>query len=196
MWPQFDGKCYTRAEFAAHVQATKWNLGFSPKYIVQHSTGVPDIKTAMVGDHKARIRNMALIYEQQQHWTHGPHVFCFPDAIYIMNALNVQGTHSSCDNLHSLGIECTGNFNPGHDDWDTGLGSQVRDNFVFVAAQLYFKLGLKLDPLVLHQSGHHFHSYCKADGHSICPGQKIDRADVVKRISAEMQLLKTPAVSA
>jgi hypothetical protein len=204
--PQYRGKVYTRQTFLERVAALKWQKGWRPSYIVQHSTGAPTLSDVMKdpNNHLSRLLNMELDYERRLHWTHTPHLFIFPpypgqdDGLILeMNDLEVRGTHSSCDNANSIGVEHVGYYSPGHDDWSSGTGAKVRDLGVFAMAALYKQMGIDPgEPLVLHQKGHHFHCMCKADGHSICPGPEIDRDDIVKRLLAEIAAQKTPVSTA
>lgn len=195
MWNNFDGHPYTREAFKARVDLLEWKT-WKPSFIMQHATGSPTLSQWVNGGSAAqRIKNLQRFYEVEKHWQHGPHLFIAPDFIWGFSNLLERGTHCSCCNGSSIGIECVGYYSPGHDAWDTGDGAKVRDNFVFAAAVLHNKLGLRPDPLVPWQSGLHQHSMCKADGHSICPGPLVDRNDVARRISAKMAELRGVAPS-
>lgn len=197
--PQYVGKAYTRAGWLERVGKARWNRGWRPGYIVQHSTGAPTLSQVAKdpNEHLTRLLNMELDYEGRLHWSHTPHVFIFPpypgqaDGLILeMNDIEVRGTHSSCDNPHSMGFEHVGYYSKGHDDWNSGAGAKVRDLGVFAMSAIYNALGIHPDPFVLHKTGHHFHSMCKADGHSICPGPEISRDDQVKRLLTEMAAQK------
>ena len=191
MWNNFDGHPYTQDAFKARVDLIEWTT-WKPLFIMQHATGSPTLSdwTKSGTSPAQRIKNMQNLYEVQDHWQHGPHLFIAPDYIWGFSNLLERGTHCSCCNGFSIGIECVGYYSPGHDEWSTGDGAKVRDNFVFAAAVLHNKLGLHPDPFILWKTGLHQHSMCKADGHSICPGPLVDRNDVAKRIAAKMLELR------
>jgi len=188
MWPGFDGTLYTREQFAAHVAS----LTIPPyaKFVVMHATGAPTLKQWQAYPEAQRVANLQRYYEQSLHWQHGPHLFIGPDDIAGFSDLRVRGTHCSCWNFDSIGIETAGNWNT--EDFNSGDGAKVRDNFVFAAAVLHKRLGLRPDNYVKGVSGLHLHRECAADGHFECPhaaGTGFDKADIVKRILAAMEAL-------
>lgn len=190
MWPGFVGQIFTPDQFRAYVAG----LLIPPwaKFVTMHGTGSPTLEQWMNGPPEAqRIVNLQRNYEQLG-WTHGPHLFCTPTDIIVFQDLRGRGTHASCWNLDSPGIETTGNWNT--EDFNSGLGAQVRDNFVYAAAVLHNHLGLRPDGYVLGKSGLHLHRDCKKDGHFECPhaddgSPKFSKDDIVQRILAKMAAL-------
>jgi hypothetical protein len=93
------------------------------------------------------------------------------------------GTHASCFNNVSIGIEMVGEFNS--DAFDQGPGAQVAENAIYLLALLHNKIGLTPSPYIYNQHGLHFHLECKADHHD-CPGKYVQKPDAVQRVTAKM----------
>ena len=67
------------------------------------------------------------------------------------------------------------------EEFHSGDGALVRDNAVFALAHLYSALKLRPTGLV-------FHKECRRDNHD-CPGHKVDKADMIRRVVDFMQTL-------
>lgn len=160
MWPGFDGRAYTREQWAAHVAETTIFPG--ARKIVVHSTGVPTLAQALAMNEANYIANTQSYYEQKLRWAHGPHGFAMHDLIFGFSALGARGTHCSCENGDSLGFEASLDRNK--DDFSQGPGKDVLDNQHWAIACCFVKMGLKPSPATLVP-----HSDCKADGHFQCP---------------------------
>lgn len=189
-WKGFDGRRYTRDQFSAHV--ANITIGPYAKFIVMHGTGQPTLKQWMEFPVPQRIANLQRYYENNLGWAHGPHLFIGPenDGIVGFSDLSVRGTHCSCWNGCSIGIETAGNWNI--EDMNSGDGAAVRDNFVFAAAVLHKHLGLRPDGYIKGVRGLHFHRECAADGHLECPqgiGGNLNKDDLVARILAAMDAM-------
>lgn len=186
-WPGFDGRAYTRAEFAAHVASLRW-VAWKPAGITLHNTAAPrlDQWAESGAAHQARIINLQHYYETQLGWHAGPHLFISRNYINGFSNLLQPGVHSRCFNATHIGIEMVGDF--ATEEFDSGDGAMVRDNAVFAMATLY--RALNLDPKYLT-----FHKECTRDNHD-CPGRKVNKADLINRILAEMgkPLLVAPLV--
>lgn len=206
MWSKFDGHPYDRAALAAHVNG----LDFSgwrrkdgsrgkPLFVVLHNTSVPTIKLWLSWAPEKRqqyIKNVQQMYENDDHWKSGPHFFVPPQndvAAFGFADPTTAGTHASCFNSDSIGIEMVGEFND--EAFDSGPGALVRDNAVYLMALLHNKLGIALLPYVYGRSGLHFHVECRQDNHD-CPGSNVHKPDVIARVQAAMASLKAPAVAA
>ncbi len=202
MWPNFDGKPYTRAQLVAHINACDFATWLrkdgsrgKPAFITLHNTSSPDIKLWLSWAPAKRqqyILNMQPYYEKMG-WRGGPHFFVPPQddiCAFGFNDLMAAGTHASCFNNVSIGIEMVGEFN--YDKFDSGPGAQVADNAVYLMALLHNKIGLTPNPYVYDQRGLHFHIECKADNHD-CPGSMVHKPDVVGRVAAKMAELAEPA---
>lgn len=203
MWPNFDGKPYSRAALAAHINGldfSKWRRkdgsAGKPLFIVLHNTSVPTIKLWLSWSPEKRqqyILNVENMYEVEDHWHAGPHFFVPPDAdicAFGFSDPTTCGTHASCFNSDSIGIEQVGEFNV--EAYDTGPGALVRDNAVYLMALLHRKLGLQPDGFVYGKSGLHFHVDCRADNHD-CPGSNVHRPDIIARVKAAMATLSNAA---
>ena len=205
MWPNFDGKPYTRAELAAHINAcdfSRWKrkdgtIG-RPTFITLHNTSSPDIRLWMSWSPQKRqqyIRNMQPYYEGKG-WRAGPHFFVPPQddiCAFGFSDLMAAGTHASCFNDHSIGIEMVGEFD--NERFDTGPGAQVADNAIYLMALLHNKIGITPLPYAYNQHGLHFHVECQHDNHH-CPGSFVRKPDVVARVQAKMAELAAPVVAA
>lgn len=183
-WPGFDGRAYTRDEFATRVGDTQWR-GWKPKGITLHNTAAPTLaQWAESGpSHDARIRNLQDYYENQLGWHAGPHLFISRTRINGFSDLMKPGVHSRCFNATHIGIEMVGDY--AAEEFDSGDGAMVRDNAVFAMATLC--KALNLDPKFLT-----FHKECTRDNHD-CPGRKVNKADVINRVLAEMGKPAVPA---
>jgi hypothetical protein len=160
MWAGFDGRAYTREQWVAHVADTP--VFPAATRIVEHSTGVPTLAQWLTFNEADYVRNVQSYYENSLHWSHGPHVFAsFRDIIGFSN-LSTRGTHASCWNSDSIGLECGINRNT--EDWSSGPGAAALANQHFAIATLMIKMGIGPSPLTYLP-----HSACIADGHSQCP---------------------------
>ena len=160
MWAGFDGRSYTREQWAAHVAQTDIFPGAIG--IIEHSTGVPTLEQWLRFDESNYIRNTQIYYENSLHWSHGPHLFASYKDICGFSALSVRGTHASCFNYNYLGGECGINRNT--EDWSTGPGALALNNQHFAFACLFVKMGKTPNEDTFKP-----HSECHADGHFQCP---------------------------
>lgn len=182
-WTGFDRRAYTRAEFAAHVAELAPRMGWA-RGITLHNTGAPTLKQwAESGPaHDARIDNLQRYYELPDPstgkvaWHAGPHSFISRNFINGFSDLLKPGVHSRCFNATHIGVEMVGDY--ATEEFDSGDGALVRDNAVFAMATLC--KALNLDPKFLT-----FHKDCTRDNHD-CPGRKVNKADVINRVLAEM----------
>jgi hypothetical protein len=195
MWPNFDGKPYTRAQLAAHINTCdfatwkhKDGSRGKPAFITLHNTSSPSIQLWLSWSPDKRqqyILNMQPYYEKMG-WRGGPHFFVPPQddiCAFGFNDLMAAGTHASCFNNVSIGIEMVGEFD--REAFDSGPGAQVADNAIYLMALLHNKIGITPSPYMYNQRGLHFHVECKADNHD-CPGQFVHKPDVVARVASEM----------
>jgi hypothetical protein len=202
MWPNFDGKPYTRAQLAAHINGCDFSTWKhkdgsrgKPAFITLHNTSTPDIQLWLSWSPAKRqqyILNMQPYYENMG-WRGGPHFFVPPQddiCAFGFNDLMAAGTHASCFNNTSIGIEMVGEFD--REAFDSGPGAQVADNAIYLMALLHNKIGITPVPYAYDQHGLHFHVECKADNHD-CPGQFVLKPDVVTRVTAMMAQLAAPA---
>ena len=140
MWPNFDGKPYSREQLAARINAcnfTTWkrkdgSLG-KPAFITLHNTSSPTIQLWQSWSPAKRqqyILNMQPYYEHMG-WRGGPHFFVTPQddiCAFGFNDLMAAGTHASCFNNASIGIEMVGEFD--REAFDNGPGATVAENAI------------------------------------------------------------------
>jgi hypothetical protein len=141
------------------------------------------------------ILNMQPYYEGMG-WRGGPHFFVPPQqdiCAFGFNDLMAAGTHASCFNNLSIGIEMVGEFD--NEPFDSGPGAQVADNAIYLMALLHNKIGITPLPYAYDQHGLHFHVECRADNHD-CPGSYVRKPDVVARVQAKMAELAPPVAVA
>ena len=204
-WHDFDGKPYGIDAFRVHLAATdfgRWRKKNGEpghaRFIVLHNTAGPTLAEWIAAPPAAqpaqRIADLQTYYEKQLGWGAGPHLFIGPDAIWGFSALHTCGTHCSCWNDESLGIEMVGDF--ASEEWNSGPGLQVQALAIQALAALHLRLGLRPNNYQFGVQGLHFHKECKRDNHA-CPGARIDKATTVSAILAEMDRQgKPPAVHA
>ena len=202
MWPNFDGKPYTRRQLADHINAcdfSNWKhkdgSRGKPAFITLHNTSSPDIKLWLSWSPAKRQQYIfnAQAYYESLHWRGGPHFFVPPQddiCAFGFNDLMTAGTHASCFNNASIGIEMVGEFD--REAFDSGPGAQVAENAIYLMALLHNKIGLTPTPYIYNHSGLHFHVECKADNHD-CPGSFVRKPDILSRVSAKMAELAGPA---
>lgn len=189
MWQNFDGKPYSREQFLTHLgQISPGRLGWC-KFFTVHNTSSPSIAQwqSKIATPAQRIINLENYYEHSLGWHAGPHGFIPPSkdvVLYGFTNFDVPGVHASCFNSASIGLEMVGDFDS--EDFNSGLGAQVRDNAIFVLAALHLKRGLRPDGYKLGVSGLHFHVDCKRDNHA-CPGKTVNRDALVNAILDEME---------
>lgn len=194
-WPNFDGKPYTRAQLSAHINSldfSRWRRKDGsrgrPLFITLHNTSVPDLalyKSWSPAKRRQYIINVQQYY-QGKGWRGGPHYFVPPKllddpdvAAFGFNDPVTCGTHCSCFNSDSIGIEMFGEF--AKEPFDSGDGASVRDQAVYLMALLHRKIGLNPETI-------RFHVECKADNHD-CPGKLVHKPDIIARVKAEMARL-------
>lgn len=180
-WLGFDPVAYTAAEWVSHVNAIDpVKMTWKPIGVMGHATGLPTLQqwVEMGPQHDARLHNLETFY-QGMGWQHGPHAFVSRSHINGFSSLLSRGTHCSCVNFTHFGLEQAGNYNRGHDDYSTGDGAAVRDMFAIAVAALMKKFGFDPDKLL-------FHSSCKKDGHSQCPGDEVSLPETIVRIKTAM----------
>lgn len=199
MWPGFDGKPYDRTQLAQHINScdfsqwrNKHDQKGKPKFITLHNTSSPTIKLWLSWSREKRQQYILNVYQMYQDmgWKGGPHFFVPPDdqiVAFGFNNLMTAGTHASCFNEASIGIEMVGEFND--EDFMVGPGSKVQDNAIYLMALLHNRIGLSPLPYAYGQQGLHFHIECKHDNHD-CPGKHVDKSHIIQRLQYSMAALK------
>lgn len=186
-----DGKPYSHDELIAHINSLDFSAwkhkDGSPgklKFVVVHNTSNPTKRLWLSWTPEKRqqyILNMQGYYGGMG-WAGGPHYFVTPTVDPVAFGFNrplVDGTHASCFNTGSLGIETVGEFDV--EDFD----AVTQGNLVLLLAMIHIKAGLTPAPYLYGQHGLHFHVECKADDHD-CPGRNVHKPDLVAAVQAKM----------
>ena len=182
---------FNLASFEHYVSTLKWDKGWKPRFPTLHNTAQPTLKEYLayspitLADWGANLNH----FYQTKQWHSGVHLVAAPDCIWYLCDLEHDGVSVSCWNHLTIGIEMIGDYST--ETFTSGPGAKVRDTAVGALAVLSNALGWHPDPLVEGVKGLHFHKMCARDGHP-CPGKNVDRADIVKRVVAEMAALKAP----
>ena len=191
MWPGFDGRGYTREQWAAHVAQSPIFPGANG--VVEHATGIPTLAMALQMNPANYIRNTQVYYENSLRWEHGPHLFAdiggagaytSRPAIWGFSSLAVRGTHDSCENYAKYGGEGMGNRNT--EDYSSGPGAVVLDNQHFAFACLFVRMGLTPTPATFVP-----HAACAHDGHFQCPHENWERDWRTKETAAIVAFMNT-----
>ncbi len=176
-------------EFRSYVASLKWAKGWHPQFMVLHNTAEPNLaqwEHFGLGHSAAvqRAQNLNHYYANHEGWHSGPQIFVAPDFIIVACDLEANGVHASCYNRVSIGLEMVGDYAPGHDNFNSGLGAKVRDNAI-AALEILHK-ALHIDPATLH-----FHRDCARDAH-VCPGLQVDKATMISSVKAAMGTAPPP----
>jgi hypothetical protein len=188
-WLGFDPTPYTVDEWWGHVRDIKdSDMTWHPVGICLHATGLPTLAqwVELGPAHDQRLKNLEHYY-QSMSWQHGPHAFVSRSHINGFSSLKVRGTHSTCYNYTHFGIEQSGNFNIGHDDYNSGEGAMVKASAIACMAALCKRFSLSPKSIVPHSS-------CKADGHSQCPGNLVSMSEIIEKVGIAMSKLAMLAV--
>ncbi len=186
-WLGFDPKGYSQDDWWTHVQSIKpGDMTWHPVGIVLHATGLPTLGqwVEFGPQHDARLHNLEAYY-QSMGWQHGPHAFVSRNYINGFSALTSRGTHCSCANQTHFGIEQAGNFNRGHDDYNSGDGARVKANAVWAMATLCKHFAIDPDKGIVP------HAYCAHDGHFSCPGNLVSMPEMIAKVKATMAAILT-----
>ena len=174
---------FTAVEFDAYAQAnagrTFKDTGGVVAGCVLHNTFLPDLK--MVQGYLSTkkwtqgqlIENWWTQYRQKA-WRSGPHIFIFPDKIYVATPLTLRGTHSPSFNSQYWGIEIVGDYS--HEI----LPQSMRALTVSALASLFKKLGRPATA-----ENFRFHGEDPKTTHRLCPGKNVGpKADWIAAINA------------
>ena len=183
-WLGFDPTPYTPEEWWAHVKNIPDDkMTWHPVGIVLHATGLPTLSqwVELGPAHDQRLKNLEHYY-QGMGWQHGPHAFVSRSHVNGFSALTSRGTHSQCYNYTHFGIEQTGNFNTGHDDYNSGEGAMVKASAILGLAALCKRFSLSPKSIIPHSS-------CKIDGHFQCPGNLVNMSEIINKVTIAMTTL-------
>ncbi len=185
MWSDFNPKLLTREQLAARITSLEWD-DWEPVGITLHNTAAPTLAQWRESgpQHDARIRNLQQYYEGMG-WHGGPHWFVSRNYINEFSNPLRRGTHSPSFNAEYFGIEMVGDYND--EPFDSGDGALVRDNAVYLMALLCRKFGWQIERVLK------LHKEDPRTTHD-CPGSNVSKADVIRRVQAQMAALGgTPA---
>jgi hypothetical protein len=165
-------KGYTLVEFKEYMakeKPTKFiDKGTAVTGVTLHNTWMPDLKRvkgyldSKKWTAEQLIDNWWVSYRKMG-WYSGPHLFIFPDKIYVATPLNVRGTHSPSYNKSFWGIEIVGNY-----DIEV-LPPEMRKLAVGAAAEMFRALGVKAS-----DKNFKFHGEDPKTTHKDCPGKNLD----------------------
>ena len=179
MWRGFDGRPYTREQFAEYVAKLNWS-SWKPKGVTVHNTAAPTLKQWAESGPKRdqRIKNLRHYYENERGWSAGPHFFVGRELINGFSNPLKRGVHASCYNASHIGLEMAGDFEA--EAFNVGDGAKVRDTAVFAVATLLSRLALPANAVTIN-----FHRQCAKDRHA-CPGKNVSPADFIYRVQRAM----------
>ena len=167
-WKGIIGQGFTLEQFDQYV-GTVLFAAWRPQFVVLHNTAIPKLSDWHSVSGEDRMRNLADFYQNVQHWSAGPHLFVADDLIWVFTPLNTSGVHSPSWNSISWGVEMVGDYNV------ESFDAPLRDNAASALASLHAILGL--DPNTLH-----LHKEDPLTTHKGCPGQNVDKADMIQRV--------------
>jgi hypothetical protein len=176
-WDDFTGKAYSRDDLVTRLDSLRWD-DWKPSGIILHNTAAPTLaQWAESGEeHDQRLKNLRSYYEGLG-WHAGPHWFVSRHWINEFMNPTTRGTHSPSFNATHFGIEMVGDYD--REAFDSGDGALVRDNAVFLMAELCRRFGW--DPA----SAIKLHKEDPRTTHD-CPGRHVSKADVVASVRAAM----------
>ncbi len=169
-------RAFSPAEFSAYTKSlsfAKWR----PDFFVLHNTFTPNLAQWRKGSPEAHLRNLERYYVEKRGWTGGPHLFVDDKHIWVFNDLTQPGIHAQHWNSTSLGIEMVGNFD------EEELDDAVLNNTVKAIAILCRTLKISPDTLRLHRDD-------PEGQQKDCPGRKVQKADIIERVTKELQTVK------
>lgn len=181
------GRVFTVDEFYDYLQKLQWG-SWRPKFVTMHHTASPDFRTWQ--SYKARnisfeqwLRNLANYYGNHLGWRSGPHFFSSPDGrVGVLSSPTSIGVHAVQFNRLSWGLEVVGYFDRGGDKFD----GVARDTAVGALAAMHLAMGWEPGDYRHNARGLHFHRDDTTTSKT-CPGNAIDKADVVRAVESRMQ---------
>lgn len=175
-WTKIDGRILTIDEVRTEIAGTTWR-DWRPSGGVLHNTASPSLGRSQAFSIEHWRDMWEGFYRDTQHWSAGPHYFCFPGKkVLCFTPITSRGVHSPSWNGTKFGVEMVADFDK--EDDDAGLGLEVKMAAVAVFAALYAKLGL--DP-----AGIKLHKEDPRTTHA-CPGRDIDKAEFIQLVQEYM----------
>lgn len=173
----------TVEEFEPYVRSLKIREHWSPTKLVLHNTAKPNLKTwvSKKTSQEKRLDNLETYYLSRG-WNGAPHLFVSPTHICVFNALTRRGTHSPSYNFVAFGIEMVGDYDV--EEFNSGPGLKVQEHTVAACGVLCYHARIDTAQIFLHKEDP------KTD-HD-CPGKKVNKAVMVKKIrDFKLQLIQT-----
>ena len=171
------------AEFRRYVETL--DLSWA-RAVCLHHTASPSLKDCPHGWKIQHMRNLAHYYGSELGWSAGPHLFTDEDQIYGLSPLSEPGVHARSFNSYSIGIEALGNYDS-LDDPHSSRGQAVWDVTTSAVAILlcHMKLGANSETVLFHRDD--------PATRKTCPGDKIQKNDIVAQINQKLAELRSVA---
>jgi hypothetical protein len=171
-WKGIVGRGFRPQEFREYVGGLTFG-DWRPQFVVVHNTSVPRLSQWHDYDGQVRMRGLQHYYRDEKRWSAGPHLFVADDLIWVFTPLTTSGVHSPSWNGVSWGVEMVGEYEV------EDFSPAVRENTVDALATLH--LWRALDPETLR-----FHKEDPRTSHGTCPGRKVDKNDLIRRVRERM----------
>lgn len=180
------GKVFsTKEALESYLEHLGWGT-WRPRYIVQHHTGAPSLKTwnswqtrSVPVTDEQWLKNLQSYYEGLG-WSAGPHFFFTPKHYCVLTPPTRRGVHAVSFNASSWGVECVGDF----DSEIPPLG--LLQHYAMGFAVLFESLGLEPAPFQRGVRGLHFHRDDPKTTKT-CPGRNISKDSMIQLIEKFMQ---------
>ncbi|UCV15021.1 peptidoglycan recognition protein family protein [Quatrionicoccus australiensis] len=156
-------------EYLASIEPPAWC-----RAITLHHTGAPSLAQRPRGFLLQHIRNLRDFYQNEKHWSAGPHLFIDDDEIFGMCDLQKKGVHAVSFNSSALGIEVLGDYDT--EDPLSGRGLACWQTAAASCSALSSWLGLKVnaESILFHRDD--------PTTRKSCPGSKVKKDWFLKLI--------------
>jgi len=144
--------------------------------ITLHHTGAPSLAQRPRGFLLQHIRNLRDFYQNEKHWSAGPHLFIDDDEIFGMCDLQKKGVHAVSFNSSALGIEVLGDYD--REDPLSGRGLACWRTAAASTAALLAWLGrpASTDNVLFHRDD--------PTTRKSCPGSKVRKDWFLQQVAA------------
>lgn len=175
----FVGRRFRPSEYEAYLKALTFS-DFRPEFVTLHHTGAPSLATRPDGLTDQHLQNLLTYYQDQLGWNGAPHLFIDDreDGIIVFQRLDKRGVHAVSFNRNSWGVEMLGEYDS--EEIDSGRGAKVRNNAIRAIALMNRRIGASPQSLKFHRDD--------PQTNKTCPGLKVQKADIVTRVAAAMQV--------
>jgi hypothetical protein len=169
---------YTKEEWFKFVMALDLSkLSWKPEGLCVHNTSAPSLSQWIKYGptvEKQWPSNLNNFYKSLG-WHSSVHIVSCPDYIWNLCNLLQDGVSVSCWNSIMYGLEMVGEYES--EEFNSGVGLQVKDNAMFAISTLFHKF--KWKPVI--DETLRFHRKCIADHHN-CPGKNVTDQDVLENV--------------